>query len=76
VTLSDDDDLPQPERIAKLHAELLKRGGSTVSFESMPADIEEEFLRHVLERETTQAVTLYDQLNRTGPEIPSPDQLH
>ena len=77
MTISDDDEREptQEERIAKLHAELRKLGGSTISFESMPADIEEEFLRHVLELETTQALTLYDQLKPTGPEIPSPDQL-
>ena len=77
MTISDDDDREptQEERIARLQAELRKLGGSTMSFESMPADIEEEFLRHVLERETTQALTLYDQLKPTGPEIPSPDQL-
>jgi len=75
VTFSDEDDPTQEERIAKLRAELEKLGGSTVSFEPMPPDIEEEFLRHVLERETTQALTLYDQLKRTGAEIPSADQL-
>lgn len=75
MTFSDEDDPTQEERIAKLRAELEQLGGSTISLESMPPDIEEEFLRHVLERETTQALTLYDQLKPTGPEIPSPDQL-
>jgi hypothetical protein len=75
VTLSDEDDPTQEERIAKLRAELAKLGGSTISFESMPPDMEEEFLRHVLEYETTEAVTLYDQLKRSGPEVLSPDQL-
>lgn len=75
MTFSDEDDPTQEERIAKLGAELEKLGGSTISLESMPPDIEEEFLRHVLEYETTEAVTLYDQLKRSGPEVLSPDQL-
>jgi len=75
VTFSDDDDPTQEERIARLRAELEKLGGSTISLEAMPADVEEEFLRHVLERETTEAVTLYDQLKRSGTELLPPDQL-
>ena len=75
MTFSDEDDPTQEERIAKLRAELEQRGGSTISLESMPADIEEEFLRHVLEYETAEALTLYDQLKRSGPEVLSPDQL-
>ena len=75
MTFSDENDPTQEERIAKLRAELEKLGGSTISLESMPPDIEEQFLRHVLERETTQALTLYDQLKRTGAEVPSPDAL-
>jgi hypothetical protein len=46
------DEPSQEERIAKLRAELEKLGGSTRTLESMPADMEEEFLRHVLEYET------------------------
>lgn len=75
MTFSDDDDPTQEERIARLRAELEKLGGSTISLEAMPADVEEEFLRHVLERETTEAVTLYDQLKRSGTELLPPDQL-
>lgn len=75
MTFSDDDDPTQEERIATLRAELEKLGGTTVSLESMPADIEEQFLRHVLGYETPDALTLYDQLKRSGPEVLSPDQL-
>ena len=75
MTFSDDDDPTQEERIAKLRGELEKLGGTTVSLESMPADIEEQFLRHVLGYETPDALTLYDQLKRSGPEVLSPDQL-
>ena len=75
MTFSDDDDPTQEERIAKLRAELEKLGGSTITLESMPADMEEEFLRHVLEYETAEALTLYDQLKTSGTEVRSPDQL-
>lgn len=76
MTFSDEDDPTQEERIARLRAELEKLGGTTISLESMPADIEEQFLRHVLGYETPDALTLYDQLKRSGPEVLSPpDQL-
>jgi len=75
VTLSNDDDPTQDERIAKLRAELEKLGGSTISLESMPPDIEEDFLRHVLERATREPVTLYNQLETAGVQLPAPDQL-
>jgi hypothetical protein len=52
------DEPSQEERIAKLRAELEKLGGSTTSLESMPADMEEEFLRHVLEYETAEPISL------------------
>ena len=65
----------QEERIAKLRAELEKLGGSTTSLESMPADMEEEFLRHVLEYETAEPISLMRLLENSGLEIPAPDKL-
>ena len=65
----------QEERIAKLRKELEKLGGSTMSLESMPADMEEEFLRHVLEYETAQPISLFRLLENSGLEIPAPDKL-
>ena len=53
------DEPSQEERIAKLRAELEKLGGSTSTLESMPADMEEEFLKHVLEYETAEPISLF-----------------
>src|ERR1041384_1191656 len=69
------DEPSQKERIAKLRAELEKLGGSTTTLESMPADMEEEFLRHVLEYETAEPISLLRLLENAGLEIPAPDQL-
>jgi hypothetical protein len=65
----------QEERIAKLRAELEKLGGSTTTLESMPADMEEEFLRHVLEYETAEPITLFRLLENAGVQIPAPTDL-
>jgi hypothetical protein len=72
MTFNDDD---QETRIAKLRAELEKLGGSTTTLESMPADMEEEFLRHVLEYETAEPISLFRLLENAGLEVPAPDQL-
>jgi hypothetical protein len=72
MTFNDDD---QETRIAKLRAELEKLGGSTTTLESMPADMEEEFLRHVLEYETAEPISLSRLLENSGLDIPAPDQL-
>ena len=72
MTFDDDD---QETRIAKLRQELQKLGGSTATLESMPADMEEEFLRHVLEYETAEPISLFRLLENSGLDIPAPDQL-
>ena len=69
------DEPDQEKRIAKLREELEKLGGSTTSFEAMPADMEEEFLRHVLEYETAQPISLFTMLENSGVEIPAPAQV-
>ena len=68
-------DESQEERIAKLRAELEKLGGSTMTLESMPADMEEEFLRHVLEYETAEPISLMTLLHNSGTEVPAPETL-
>lgn len=65
----------QEKRIAKLREELEKLGGSTMSIEEMPADLEEEFLRHVLEFETAHPISLFRLLENSGLEIPPPEHL-
>jgi hypothetical protein len=69
------DEPSQEERIAKLRAELEKLGGSTSTLESMPADMEEEFLRHVLEYETAEQISLLRLLENSGLEVPAPETL-
>ena len=75
MPLDNRDELTQEERIAKLRAELEKLGGTTTSLESMPADMEEEFLRHVLEYETAEPITLYRLLENAAVQIPAPTDL-
>jgi hypothetical protein len=65
----------QEKRIARLREELEKLGGSTMTLESMPADMEEEFLRHVLEYETAQPSSLFQLLTDAGLDIPAPAEL-
>lgn len=65
----------QEERIARLRQEVEKLGGNTRSLESMPADMEEEFLRHVLEYENAEPISLLRLLENSGMEMPPPDQL-
>jgi len=75
TTIQFADEPDQEERIAKLRQELEKLGGSAMSLESMPADMEEEFLRQVLEYETAEPISLFRLIENTGVEIPPPDQL-
>ena len=69
------DEPSQEERINKLRAELEKLGGNTSTLESMPADMEEEFLRHVLEYETAEQISLLRLLENSGLEVPPPVSL-
>jgi len=41
----------------------------------MPAEVEEEFLRHVLEYESAEPTSLLTWLANSGIEVPAPDQL-
>ena len=69
------DEPSQEERIARLRQELEKLGGSTTSLESMPADMEEEFLRHVLEYESAEPISLLRLLANAGLEVLPPEQV-
>ena len=75
MPVPDLDGLNQEERIAKLRAEIEKLGGSTTTLESMPADMEEEFLRNVLEYESAEPITLFRLLENAGVQIPPPTDL-
>jgi hypothetical protein len=70
------DEPDKEERIKNLRAELEKIGGTVVDrLESMPSDMEEEFLRHVLEYETAQPISFLTWLANSGIEVPAPDKL-
>ena len=69
------DEPSQEERINKLRAELERLGGSTSTLESMPADMEEEFLRHVIEYETAEQISLLRLLENSGLQVPPPESL-
>ena len=69
------EDLNQEQRIAKLRQQLRDLGGTEISLQSMPADMEEEFLRNVLEYETAQPITLFVLLQNAGVEIPASSEL-
>ena len=69
------DALDQEERIKVLREEVKKVGGIISVLEGMPADLEEEFLRHVLEYETAEPISLFRLLENAGLEIGSPESL-
>jgi hypothetical protein len=66
----------QEQRIAKLREEIKKLGGNTMSLEEMPADLEEEFLRHVLEYEMAEPISLFRLLENSGQVLPPPVDLN
>jgi hypothetical protein len=67
----------QEKRIARLREELAKLGAQLNSNfpTGMPADMEEEFLNHVLEYERAEPITLIRLLQNSGVEVPPPDEL-
>jgi hypothetical protein len=76
VTYMNEEEPNQEVRIAKLRTKLEKLGGTVAGpLESMPADVEEEFLRHVLEYESAEPTSLLTWLTNSGIEVPAPDQL-
>ena len=70
-----DDEPDQEKRIEKLRNEVKKLGGTFSAEMEVPADLEEEFLRHVLEYEYAQPITLLELLKNSGLEVHAPDDL-
>ncbi len=67
----------QEQRIASLRAELEKLGGNlSVSSGDIPADLEEEFLKQVLEYEKAKPITLIQLLGNAGLTVAAPDNLN
>ncbi len=74
--INSDDEPDQEKRIEKLRAELEKLGGDEFSHQSdLPADLEEEFLKHILEFETAEQMTLMKWLANAGLEVRPPEEL-
>ena len=70
-----DDEPDQDKRIEKLRSELEKLGGGVSQHPELSADLEEEFLKHILAFETAEPTTLLQWLENAGLEVPPPDQL-
>ena len=75
TTIQFADEPDQEERISKLRQELEKLGGSAMSLDAMPADMEEEFLRQVLEYETAEPISLFRLIENSGLQILPADDL-
>lgn len=65
----------QEKRIERMRAEIERLGGTFSADDEMPADLEEEFLKQVLEYEQAQPTTLFRLLQNAGFEIPPPNAL-
>jgi hypothetical protein len=65
----------QEKRIQRMREEIEKLGGVFSVNSDMPADLEEEFLKQVLEYEQTEPVTIFNFLENAGFELPEADTL-
>jgi hypothetical protein len=74
-TFKIDDEPDQEKRIEKLRDEVRKLGGTFSPEMEVPPDLEEEFLKHVLEYEHAQPITLLQLLKNAGLDVPAPDDL-
>ena len=70
-----DNDYDQETRLEKLRAEVRNLGGSSWVASEMPADLEVEFLKQVLEYEKAEPITLFHLLENAGLMVPPPDSL-
>jgi hypothetical protein len=65
----------QEKRLELLRAELASFGGTFAANADISGDLEEEFLRRVLEYEKAQPITLLQLLANAGLTVPQPDDL-
>jgi len=70
-----DDEPDQEKRIEKLRAKLQELGDEISHESDLPADMEEEFLKHILEFETAEQLTLMQWLENAGLDVPAPEEL-
>jgi len=74
--MSDFDREPdQEKRIEMMRAEIKKLGGTLSENPDMPADLEEAFLKQVLEYETAESTSVLQLLQNAGVEVPPPEGL-
>ncbi len=70
-----DDELDQTKLIEQMRAEVRKLGGIFATDLELPSDMEVAFLRHVLEYEQAQPVSLLQILHDSDLKVPAPDDL-
>lgn len=70
-----DDNMDQEERIKQLRTKLGELGGTVLPIDGLPGDLEEQFLRHVLEYESAEPITLFRLLENAGVQVPGPNTL-
>jgi hypothetical protein len=70
-----DDEPDQQKRIETLRARLQELGGEVSHESDLPADLEEEFLKSILEYETAPPATLMQWLANAGLQVPPPEAL-
>jgi hypothetical protein len=70
-----DDELDQEERIEKLKAQLHSLGPGISDHSGLTADMEEEFLKHILAFETAAPTSLLQWLENAGQDVPPPEEL-
>jgi hypothetical protein len=70
-----DDDSSQESRIEKMREEVRSLGGIFSTDVDMPAELEEQFLKHILEYEQAQPISLLQMLSNAGLQVPAPDDL-
>ncbi len=71
-----DHDADQQKRIEQLRAEIQTLGGTCGADPDIPADLEEEFLKQVLEYERAQPITLVQLLENAGLVVSPPEELN
>ena len=69
-----DDEPDQEKRIEKLRAKLQELGDEISHESDLPADMEEEFLKHILEFETAEQLTLMQWLENAGVDSPEDEE--
>lgn len=70
-----DEEPNQERRIEKLRAQLQELGSAISNESDLPADMEEEFLKHVLAFETAEELSLMQWLENAGLSVPAPEEL-